>query len=202
MNADRKNYGIYDWVVRPEDRVVLLSPRLMNWASMEDFSDVAKNHCGATMLTNYLLLLEESNTSDSVRTNIRHTSESALRRALFQSVHTYVPDGPIFRMSTRANRYFKKEEISARLLPIRAGELRSRLDEGHPCALLIARSLFHWHWVLVVGYVEKPDGTCAFAVVDEWHHQDVRLYEAGKGSRVLAAAVFLQPEGQACRTGA
>ncbi|MBQ8598824.1 MAG: hypothetical protein IJ411_01735, partial [Oscillospiraceae bacterium] len=45
-----------------------------------------------------------------------------------------------------------------------------------PCALMISTPRHEWHWVLVVGCREYPDGSRWLQIADGWNREGERWY--------------------------
>ena len=119
-----------------------------------DFAHAARNHCCATMLTNYCLYLESKGS----------LFPDLPRAALFEKIHRFVPNGPIFSIC----RCLEKQK--------------------DPAALLVAAGPLSWHWILAVGTV-RILGIKYLLVITGWHRTP-RLYRPDSGCRVLAAWEF------------
>lgn len=169
---------------REEERI-LLFPQVPA-AVTADFAGLAKNHCCATMLTNYCLYLEEAGI----------LSSDLSRTALFARIHAFVPNGPIFSITRRAPRVFASLGIpaSARRLPIHPWDsaekklsVLARCIERQkgPAALLVAAGPLSWHWILAAG-TARTSGRNDLLVITGWDRSP-RLYRPDTGCRVLAA---------------
>lgn len=182
-----------------------------SFAVTSDYTAIARNHCAATMLTNAVRLLQpaESLTQDV--------------KALFIAIHQIVGNGPVLHLQRRANRYFDSahlpircEQINRRCIESRPDRLTSLawsdLADGHPVALLVAASLFRWHWVLALpatslepyrqfvsisaashqtsGHDTVSGANGTFLIADSWHAQRIYYYTADQGSRLMAICRF------------
>ena len=116
-----------------------------------DFAHAARNHCCATMLTNYCLYLESKGS----------LFPDLPRAALFEKIHRFVPNGPIFSITKRAPKVFASLEISsaASRLPLRLRDTpcskmtvlcRCLEKQKDPAALLVAAGPLSWHWILAL----------------------------------------------------
>ena len=154
-----------------------------------DFAHAARNHCCATMLTNYCLYLESKGS----------LFPDLPRAALFEKIHRFVPNGPIFSITKRAPKVFASLEISsaAYRLPLRLRDTpcskmtvlcRCLEKQKDPAALLVAAGPLSWHWILAVGTV-RIFGIKYLLVSTGWHRTP-RLYRPDSGCRVLAAWEF------------
>lgn len=177
-----KGYGFID--AGPADQTYVVTA---------DCADLARNHCAATMLTNWVI---NCCGDDSAEYD---------RRALFQAVHAFVGNGPILWLERRANRYLRSRhipyvctQIGRHLVEPRPDRLVQivvrELDAGRPCGLMVAESLISWHWVLAVSAEQGPDGDVAIRIIDGWHARRIFRYIPDQGSRLLGIAIFQRPE--------
>lgn len=111
-----------------------------------DFSGIAKNHCCAVTVTNLVL---QGFAGPGWKARYHNTEE------LFRDVHRIVGNGPVFSMK-KANRFLRENRLDGQFLKISKDALAPALSAGRPAALLVAASLFDWHWVLAVGIVPDP----------------------------------------------
>ncbi len=156
------------------------------FAVTSDYDPEARNHCAAVTATNISLIL-------SPPANAR-TKEALGRIAhrSFTSIHNRIGNGPILNLERRIMRYYTEAgiPIRCRRLPDTAA-IPSALMQNHPAALLLADSLFQWHWVTVIGQLSWPDDT-VLIIADSWHRTP-RYYRPGYGSRVLGVLEFYIP---------
>ncbi len=129
-----------------------------------DFAHAAKNHCCATMLTNYCLYLESKGS----------LFPDLPRAALFEKIHRFVPNGPRLPLRLR-DTPCSKMTVLCRCLE----------KQKDPAALLVAAGPLSWHWILAVGTV-RIFGIKYLLVITGWHRTP-RLYRPDSGCRVLAA---------------
>lgn len=182
LSIGQLNYGFTD-----------AGPSDMCYAVTSDYADIARNHCAATMLTNIVLLTgsREQLCQD--------------RRLLFRAIHRFVGNGPVLRLQNKANRYFRDANIPLRCQQVNRGLLAfsperlaaiaaAEARAGRPCALLVAASPLHWHWVTVVGVSEEMSGCSPLIIADGWHARNVYSYVPDRGARLLAVARILPRE--------
>lgn len=216
IGMSHKDYGFI-----PEDAInkkFLLRRQIYTgsreWSTTYDFREQARNHCGATMLTNFIQLenyRQGQSTASHHQPAAKHSVSAPAATAwnrqeamsIFPLVHRYVRNGPVLFLRGKAKRYFAASHMSYLAKPIRRlsaddGSSRAKserkfrriaasLREGHPVALLVAASLLNWHWVLAVGYTIYTDGSFGLRIVDEWHRKGLRIYVPDEGSRLLSA---------------
>ncbi|MBQ8599076.1 MAG: hypothetical protein IJ411_03060, partial [Oscillospiraceae bacterium] len=112
----------------------------------------AKNHCAAVCVCNALLYFRQGTAAE-----------------LFEHVHPQIGNGPVFFLR-KAKRWFRYGKIR------RFYELETALADGQPCALMISTPKHEWHWVLVVGCREYPDGSRWLRIADGWNREGERWY--------------------------
>ena len=175
-------------------RRFVLCPDNVGWAVTGDFTDVANNHCCATLLTNYSVFLDACRRRDAGR--LRGYDY----REVFNGVHHFVGNGPVLRIDPKANAWFASAGMNAHCKVIHGlshGEraylrIRDELLGGNPCALLVAAGLFNWHWIMAVGFVEYEDGGHQLLIVDNWTRRGFHLYYPGNGCRLLSCSVITE----------
>lgn len=150
------------------------------WAVTGDFSAVAENHCAAVAVMNLALYFAAGGRPELKKPSYGDT---------FAAVHKAVGNGPVFRLTGRAKRYFANCGYVLASRPLGDyGGIRAAVNNGHPCVLLLADGLLQWHWVLAVGCREYAGGGEYIRLVSGWHRAADRFYMPGCGSVVLYAA--------------
>ena len=182
-------------------------PGGMKLVTTGDFTEEAKNHCAAVCATNLLSYALEKYSPNVAGSPY---AEEDGKHTLFLAVHNAMGDGPVFFFDTRLRRFFdngfgKRYGLRMHSQSVHGfKEIKRALDDGCPCALLLANDLFHWHWVLAVGYREY-EGTDYLEVsetkvmepgnylriADSWRHQADTFYRIGKGSNLLLARAYI-----------
>ncbi|MGN1024540.1 MAG: hypothetical protein ACI4OJ_13625 [Lachnospiraceae bacterium] len=184
---DHSRFGFFPTADRegPDIRAVLCSDA----AITADFSDLAKNHCCATMFLNYCRYLDQKGRLPS---RLHGFSD----RELFRKIHRFVPNGPILSLRHRAPLLFSHLGIPARAdrLPLyfwtpakKKADLLAQCHQArkNPAALLVAAGPLSWHWILAVGSGSAGGKSCLY-VVTGWHRQIMR-YIPDAGCHILAA---------------
>lgn len=194
-------YSIRDSIVHRH----VLCPDGVYWAVTDDFTDSARNHCYATMLTNYLLFQQ----TESARSTY---ADPAQIRYLFRTVHSVSGNGPVFSVGRGSVRMLRDLGIRQDPAPIKklrsrsgfraAGaehlsvseimyeKIRRRIDDGYPVALLVAAAPFDWHWVLAMGYAQAEYGRHFLLILDNWHRGGYQIYMPDDGCRLLSATAL------------
>lgn len=140
---------------------VHMIPSVMpEWAMMDDFKDLAKNHCAATSLLNALRLAE----------NFRIPLSGEKER--FAQIHKYVKNGPVFHIAPGANRYLQKVHSPWRVERIQKSVLCAALRDRCPVFLLVRGAFLHWHWIVAAGFYDDKNGARHLLIEDNWHRQD------------------------------
>ena len=172
-----------------------IAPEASRFVTTGDFMEEAKNHCAAVCATNLL---------DIVQQKLVPEWEKEEVGALFLRVHESMGDGPVFFFDRRLRRFFRKDFGLRHHLTMeswkvrRFEEMKEALDAGLPCVLLLANDLFHWHWVLAVGYREYVSDPAEagkeakgfLRLADSWQRTADTFYRIGDGSRLLSARVY------------
>lgn len=157
-----------------------------------DFTSIARNHCCATMLTNFIL---QGYAGRGAASRIHcHTPQD-----LFIRIHQYVGNGPVFRLGG-ANRFLRESGIGGRFIRIRKTRLYEIVSHGNPAALLVAASPFDWHWVLAVGLSSgqpaariagtPPLSDLRIRIINNWDRNVLKEYIPGTGARLISVWVY------------
>lgn len=189
-----KDYGFLD-PGAVQGRVIakklLCSPDEV-WSVTGDFMSEARNHCAATAVTNFVRLKSRA-------LPLRSSGRLNNTRHIFTSAHEIIGNGPVFRLGTRADRYFRENGIPfyCDVVPkklVRSGDwfsiIQKETDRGNCCGLLVCAGLFAWHWVLCMGYEQLSDGTNVLLIADNWNRRGVRAYIPGPVCRLKGITVF------------
>lgn len=174
-----------------------------------DFSSIAKNHCCAVTVTNLIL---QGFAGPGWKMRYHNRAE------LFRSVHHFVGNGPVFTMK-KANRFLRETGLNGQFVKIPKAALAQTLSAGRPAALLVAASLFDWHWVLATGLLspqaeadvspssgQTPAGFPYHSVppasgkgnlsgqpvriINNWDRNEWKRYIPGHGAKLLAVWEF------------
>lgn len=191
-NGHRHEYGFLEESELPQGRIssdIMLPCQDVRWAVTTDFLDIARNHCAAVTVTNLMLYFEN--------TPSHQVQEPDHARNIFTGVHDLVGNGPVFTIRRKAQRYARAHRMNLQSRPVKTCEdFAAAIRAGHPCALLLAQNLLHWHWVLCTG-VRTYENT-AFGnpgggylrIMDSWHRSDSFFYQPGRGSVLISAAEY------------
>lgn len=138
------------------------------WDCTGDHKNSAKNHCAAVCVTNARLYYRQGTTAE-----------------LFPQVHQQLGNGPVFALH-KAKNWFHLKKIR------HFCELEAALSAGRPCALMLSTPKHEWHWVLVVGYREYPDGSRWLRIADGWNKDGERYYSLINDSDWLSCCALKQ----------
>ena len=175
----------------------------VRWAVTGDFPDLARDHCCATMFTNYLIYLEGR--------GLYHGSARGDLRSLFRTVHSVIGNGPVLNIRGKSRRLFGRNHIPASAVPVnhlrsRRGidqernlssteimyrRIRGEILQGSPVALLVAAAPLDWHWVLAMGFAEFEYGRHGLLILDNWHRDGFQIYLPDEGCRVISATALI-----------
>ena len=159
------------------------------WAVTEDFGEEARNHCAATMVTNFIILKKKEvpDLPDRERDPFY----------IFSRAHAFIRNGPIFDVKKKAEKCFANLGLPYECRVIRPSSpeeafeaAKENLDEGRLCGLLVAASLFQWHWIMAVGYEIWPDGKKFLLIEDNWHREGLRRLDPAGDTRIMNVTVF------------
>lgn len=127
-----------------------------------DYREPARNHCAAVCLANVILCLKAGRT-------VRQEE----RDRIFRRTYALLGNGPLFTREFRkgaGNALYEAGLTGCRLRPCGSpGAVRSCLEQGSPCAVLVMIAPLDWHWVLAVGCREYEDGSFYLRICDGWN---------------------------------
>lgn len=170
--------GDYGFVTLPSGTVssskTITSASSVTWAVMSSFNDIAKNHCGATVVTNLALYYYQRGYTNLRITNVRGT---------FEAVHKIIGNGPVTVIAGDAVKYFSNRGYTLNHSSANTQlAVKTALNNNRPLATLLADGLLNWHWVLTVGYREYTSGDFYMQIVTGWRNGIDRYYKPGTGS--------------------
>lgn len=176
------NYGFVKSLPEGEHFLRLLPATDLPWFTTYRANDIANNHCGAVMVTN-LALYYASLGADNLIVNddIDKT---------FVAVHKVVGNGPVFNLGQKARKYFRQRGYDLSLRSAASySALKSALNAGNPLGLILASTLFDWHWVLALGWAQYAEGDNYLYIIDGWNSSP-RYYRIHRGSLWLQATSY------------
>lgn len=172
----QKDYGFVRQDQLPAGAFVgnCLSGIERKWAVTGDFMDLARNHCGATVVTNLALYF-----ADHGCPRLRQGDD----RATFQAVHRFAGDGPISFLAPRAVRYFRSCGVSLKTTPVwNRFAYQREIALGHPCIFLLVNAPYSGHFVIGVGWRQYADGSFWIQIQDSWHRDAHRWFHLLHGA--------------------
>jgi hypothetical protein len=157
---------------------IIKSAASVNWAIMNDYNEIAKNHCGATAATNLALYFTRRGYTNLA---VKNKKGQRSKRETFKSVHKYVKNGPQLFIARNTKKYFKKRGYNLKYSG--ANNLKSvknAISKNRPVGILIAGP--QWHWIICVGYREYKNGKAYMRVVNGWDNTTKKYYQPHKGA--------------------
>lgn len=154
----------------------------IHWAEMDKFSDIAKNHCGPTFITNLAIYFESQGYKGLLIDNdVRKT---------FEHIHKMTGNGPVVMTAGTAKRYFAQRGYILKSNQVDSfEEIKEAIDHGMPVSLLIVESLFSWHWVMGVGYLDSDEYDFV-RIINAWEDTNERFYLVNKSSLFFASRKY------------
>lgn len=141
----------------------------IHWLTTKDTAQMAYNHCGATAVTNLAIY------HMTKKNKVNLTKHDRLN--LFKTIHQDVGNGPVAMIAGSAKKIFKSMGYGLTYKKVRNyDEIKKAIDSDEIVGLLLANGLFHWHWVLCIGYREYKDGTNYLQIIDNWNNTTDRFY--------------------------
>lgn len=161
----------------------IISCDKVNWAVTKDFSDIAKNHCGAVCALNIVLFFAQKATELLTEGDIRKT---------FVALHDLIGNGPTPSIASNTSKYFSQMGYTLRYRSnIKSiEELKAAIDRNNPCGILLANALADWHWVLGAGYRVYEGGDGYIIIQDGWNRGVLRYYKPNSGSAWVSATEY------------
>ena len=195
--ASDKTYGFFELSQLPSGeplRVISLSPLPEEFAVTGDYTKEAKNHCAAVTSTNVSLILAAQGYPDALpripSSSVRSLSSRDISQSTFTRIHDVIGNGPIVNLEKLIGRYTENANTAIRCRKRKGpDDIAKALSSNHPVALMVADSLFQWHWITVLEWREYPGNQIYFVIADSWHRTP-RAYRPNYGSRILRILEF------------
>lgn len=154
----------------------------IDWITTGETSTLASRHCGAVAATNTFLYMNNF---------YKGGKEDFEKKEIFKSLHKMIGNGPIFSIDSYLKGFFKKLGYDLKSKKIKSiDQYKSEIDKGNVIAILIARGIVQWHWVLGVGYIEYEDGNFYAQIIDGWHNSCDKFYKIKNNKSWLSARSF------------
>lgn len=180
------DYGFIDLSDMPAgdyDDDTILKAESTDWAIMDEFEDIAENHCGATAVTNLALYFANRGHSNLKINNSRLDT--------FKAVHKIVGNGPVMTIAGSAKEYFKNRGYTLKYSSL--GDfsgIKTATTKDRPCGILLADGLFSWHWILSVGWRQYSNGGNYMRIMDGWYDTIDRYYKIHSCSLWISATEY------------
>lgn len=153
-----------------------------SWVVTGDFTDIAKDHCAATAVTNLAMYFANRGYTKLKKSSNRQT---------FIAVHDIVGNGPVMTIAGKTKEYFSNCGYSLNYKSVSDFDgIKSATKKGRPCGILLADGITAWHWIISVGYREYTNSGNYIRVMDGWNRDVNRFYKPGSGSLWISATEY------------
>lgn len=180
------DYGFIDWGDMPSGTYsydIINKAASTDWATTGEFDSIAKNHCGATAVTNLALYYANRGYSDlKINSSVYDT---------FVAVHKIVGNGPVMTIAGQTKEYFSDRGYTLKYSSANTfSEIKMAIKSDHPCGILLANGIVDWHWIICVGYRAYDSGNNYMRIVDGWHDTTLKFYLCNSGSAWVSATQY------------
>lgn len=153
-----------------------------DWATTGEFSEIAKNHCAATAVTNFALYFANRGHSNLKIDTVYKT---------FEAVHKIVGNGPVMTIADEAKDYFSDRGYTLKTSSVGTfSGIITAVTNERPSGILLANGIVDWHWVICVGYRAYSSGDNYMRIVDGWNDTIDRFYLIHSGSMWWSATEY------------
>lgn len=178
------DYGFIDWNQMPSGSYYSddIPYGGIDWITTSEVSDIAKNHCGATAVTNLSLYFANRGYTKLKRATNRDT---------FIAVHDVVGNGPKMTIADDAKEYFSDCGYTLYYHTSKNFDnIKAATSKDRPCGILLVDGIVSWHWILSVGYRDYTSGDHYVRIVDGWNDTADRFYKLNNGSLWISATQY------------
>ena len=178
------DYGFVDWNNMPSGNYNSddIPYGGTSWVITDDFKDIAKDHCGATAVTNLAMYFANRGYSKLKKDSNRET---------FIAVHNIVRNGPVMTIADKAEKYFSDCGYTLHYSSVGTFDgIKAATGNDRPCGILLADGIVAWHWILSVGYREYESGGKYIRIMNGWDRDVSRFYKPGSGSLWVSATEY------------
>lgn len=156
----------------------------VDWAKMNDYNDIASNHCGATAVTNLALYFAKNGSTNLVINDSKDET--------FEAVHDIVGNGPVMIIAGHAETYFSNRGYDLNHSSVgNTSEIVTATTNDRPCGILLIDGLFAWHWIIGVGWRQyTASGDFYIRVNNNWNGSVNTYYKPGTGSAWWSATSY------------
>lgn len=153
-----------------------------DWATTGEFSEIVKNHCAATAVTNFALYFANRGYSNLKIDTVYKT---------FEAVHKIVGNGPVMTIADEAKDYFSDRGYTLKTSSVATfSGIITAVTNERPSGILLANGIVDWHWVICVGYRAYDSGDNYMRIVDGWNDTINRFYLINSGSMWWSATEY------------
>lgn len=180
------DYGFYDLGSMPggsysSDLISYASST--DWINTDDVSDIARDHCGATAVTNLALYFAKRG-----KTNLKIDDS---KRSTFIEVHKIIGNGPVMMIAGGATQYFSNRGYTLNHSSIGSySGVKTAIGNNRILGILLADGIVSWHWILGVGYRQYTSGENYIRIMDGWHNTVDKYYKINSGSMWWSATQY------------
>lgn len=183
-NLRKKSYGIISKSELPNFKYTdkKLDTKGKHWAVMDEFRGFAKNHCGPTFITNLAVYFHSNGYENLlIENDIKKT---------FTHIHKMTGNGPVITTARTAKKYFFERGYKLNYSSVKSfEEIKKAIDDHMPISLLIMDSIFAWHWVMGIGYLDSKDYDFV-RIINAWDDTDERFYLINEGALFISAKKY------------
>lgn len=156
----------------------------VDWAVMNDYNNIASNHCGATAVTNLALYFAKRGNSNLKINNSK--------RDTFVAVHQIVGNGPSLTIASSAVTYFSNRGYTLNHSGVgNTSAIKTAINNNRPCGILLADGLFSWHWIIGVGWRQYTSNNDFYIRINNnWDNTVNIYYKPGTGSAWWSATAY------------
>lgn len=179
-------YGFYDWGSMPGGSYksnTIKSAGSTDWITTSEVKDIAKNHCGATAVTNIALYYHNRGYSN--------LKISGSKRETFKRVHSIIGNGPVMTIAGGTKTYFSNRGYNLSYSNVgNFATIKNAVTNDRVTGILLANGIVDWHWVLGVGYREYANGGNYIRIVNGWNNTINKFYKPHSGSLWVSATQY------------
>lgn len=180
------DYGFIDWGNMPSGSYtsdIVSKATTTDWATTGEFTSIAKNHCGATAVTNFALYFANRGYSNlKINSSVYDT---------FVAVHKIVGNGPVMTIADETKEYFSDRGYTLNTSSVADfSGIKTAIGNDRPCGILLANGIVDWHWIICVGYRDYSSGGKYMRIVDGWNDTTLKFYLCNSGSVWISATQY------------
>lgn len=155
----------------------------VDWITTGYTNDLAKNHCGATAVTNLAIYY------DKMGYEMLKINDSKLET--FKEIHKIIGNGPVLTIAQGAKKYFKARGYDLSKSSLNSfDEIKIAIDNNQIIGILLSNGIFDWHWVLAIGYREYENGENYLRIINGWNNTSDIFYKINSGALLFSATRY------------